>query len=55
MVGELDVSPIVPSFGSDIRRRPLLGRVLADEFPYVIAPTAALRLLVAPATLVVLA
>lgn len=51
MVGELDVSPIVPSLGSDFRHRPLLGRVPADRFPDVNARTAALRLPDAPAAL----
>ena len=47
-VGELKVSPIVPSFGSNSRRRSLLRRVPSGWFPRFIAPIAALRLLVAP-------
>jgi len=48
MVGELTVSPIVPSLGSDLPAPPFAPQGPSGWFPCLIARTAALRPLVTP-------
>ena len=48
MVGELDVSSIVPSLGSELQRRSSLDWVPLGWFPSFTAPIAGLRLLATP-------
>src|SRR5688572_25748315 len=54
-VGECDASPIVPPIGPDLPAPPFAPRGPSGWFPHFDAPTAALRLLVAPRALVFLA